>query len=240
MSKERLAMTFVSLVVSCAAVAAADAATDEAVKRQIAFSCSIEDNPSLETSAFDRAFGMTGRDRVRFGRILAEMAEARDGSLSGLLINRMGFYGSAEQLPFLYSRTTNAVYGVEAARAILRIEGVTSNSIAGVESFLSMTNAPMPSREDLCLELLSRRTGAGDLMRRDAEDCAYRFFAADDVYDGWYDGRVRALLPGYEHSKRRLAVLRSVQALGLNRYNETFITNAIRELVAYPEADLPD
>ena len=44
----------------------------------------------------------------------------------------------------------------------------------------------------------------------------------------------------YRMSRRRLAVLRSVRDLEINSYQLNYVTNAINELVAYPEADLPE
>jgi hypothetical protein len=46
--------------------------------------------------------------------------------------------------------------------------------------------------------------------------------------------------PTYRHSKRRLAVMRSAQNRCWNPMLTNYVTNAINELVAYPEADLPD
>ena len=44
----------------------------------------------------------------------------------------------------------------------------------------------------------------------------------------------------YRLSKRRLPVLRGVQENGIDEYDIFYVTNAINELVAYPEVDLPD
>ena len=46
--------------------------------------------------------------------------------------------------------------------------------------------------------------------------------------------------PSYGTSRRRLAVLRSVTDLGVNVYQAAYVTNAIAELVAYPESELPE
>ena len=46
--------------------------------------------------------------------------------------------------------------------------------------------------------------------------------------------------PAYEHSKRRLSVLRAVLPLCNNDFLLSYTTNAINELVAYPESALPD
>ena len=50
------------------------------------------------------------------------------------MIGRLGVYGSSENLPFLYSQVSNVEYGVRAVRSILRIEGITSNSLAMVRN----------------------------------------------------------------------------------------------------------
>ena len=44
----------------------------------------------------------------------------------------------------------------------------------------------------------------------------------------------------YRNSKLRLAVLRSAYGLGVSQYQIAYVTNAINELVAYPETDLPE
>ena len=46
--------------------------------------------------------------------------------------------------------------------------------------------------------------------------------------------------PTYATSKRRLSVLRSVRALGANKWQTNFVERTIRELEAYPEANLPE
>lgn len=44
----------------------------------------------------------------------------------------------------------------------------------------------------------------------------------------------------YRYSKRRLSDLRAAYPRSFNEYQTTYVTNAINELVSYPEADLPD
>ena len=46
--------------------------------------------------------------------------------------------------------------------------------------------------------------------------------------------------PSYRFSKRRLNVMRSAQNRCWNAMLTNYVTNAINELVAYPEANLPD
>ena len=54
------------------------------------------------------------------------------------------------------------------------------------------------------------------------------------------DGSISRVDPSYRMSKRRLGVLRAVQNLGVNEWQTNFVATAIRELEAYPEANLPE
>ena len=56
----------------------------------------------------------------------------------------------------------------------------------------------------------------------------------------WLDRNLVSTDPSYRFSKRRLAVMRAVSVKTLNDYQANYVTNAINELIAYPEADLPD
>lgn len=56
----------------------------------------------------------------------------------------------------------------------------------------------------------------------------------------WLDEAIMRHDVSYRYSRRRLSVLRSVRSRGINQYSYSYVTNAISELVAYPEADLPD
>ena len=46
--------------------------------------------------------------------------------------------------------------------------------------------------------------------------------------------------PGYRFSKRRLGVLRAVKEKVVSPYQSRYVNDALRELVAYPEDELPD
>ena len=54
------------------------------------------------------------------------------------------------------------------------------------------------------------------------------------------DGSITRVDSSYRMSKRRLGVLRAVQNLGVNEWQTNFVATAIRELEAYPEANLPE
>lgn len=235
--------TFIAAqAVFCEKALMAEPVSDEEIRRLLVLSCKVIDNPDYADDMVDGAFRVSESNRVRFARIISDLARTNDLWISGFMIDDLGSYGTPEQLPFLYSQVSNTEYGARAVRSILRLEGITSNSVAMVDGYLSMTNMVIPQREDTCLELLRIRnqTNPDATLSNEVDLCAFRFFGRDNVYSEWYDELVQPLIPGYKTSKRRLSVLRAVQHLGLNKYNDVFITNAINELVAYPEADLPD
>ena len=55
-----------------------------------------------------------------------------------------------------------------------------------------------------------------------------------------FNASLRLTDPTYTMSKRRLAALLSVQSLGVGEWLTNYIAQAIRELEAYPEANLPE
>ena len=68
-----------------------------------------------------------------------------------------------------------------------------------------------------------------------------REFAADiNTSNSIVDEALVAADSTYRYSKRRLAVMRSAYPRCFNEYQTNYVTNAINELVAYPEANLPD
>lgn len=237
----------VMLVFCGVAAAQGGGASDEDIRSRLVMAFYVEDDHpeehnDSERRMIDGAFRMAESNRVRFARILCDLARTNEARIVGMAIPELGVYGTPEQLPFLYSQISNTEHGVWAVKAILNVEGITSNSVAMVDGYLSMTNMVMSQREDTCLELLRIRnqTSPDATLSNEVDLCAFRFFGRDNVYSEWYDELVQPLIHGYKTSKRRLNVLRAVQHLGLNKYNDVFITNAINELVAYPEANLPD
>ena len=145
-------------------------------------------------------------------------------------------------LPFLYSCATNPVCGDCAIKSIIAIEGVTSNSMAVVAAFNSSTNTA-PRKKIQVLEAFVDSGGRADAsaFERDLSLCyALSFASSYDKYTEWMDSVICRNDQSYRNSKRRLAVLRSEFAAGLDHWEIGFVTNAINELVAYPEADLPD
>ena len=137
---------------------------------------------------------------------------------------------------------TNEQHGATAVKSILRLEGVTSNSIDVTGMYLSMTNVDFEYRADACKALL--RAAAPSCVTTGicqmARNCALRYARSANRYVMDVDAVFIETDSTYRNSKRRLAVMRSAYELGVSQYQIAYVTNAINELVAYPEADLPE
>lgn len=220
----------------------AESVPDEEIRRRLVLSCSFEDDPDLADGTFKLAFKVAESNRVRFARIICDLATTNDAWIAESMIDELGFYGSSEQLPFLYSQISNATYGASAVRSILRIEGLTSNSVAMVDSYLSMTNIDFEYRAEAC-EVFLRATTLPSIPNKICQDArlvALNYATHANRYVKKTDQAFMSVDSTYQYSKRRLSVLRSVNALGVSSYQIGYVTNAINELVAYPEADLPE
>jgi len=149
-------------------------------------------------------------------------------------------------LPFLYSCATNPVCGDCAIKSIIAIEGVTSNSIAAAQSYFNSTNnfprKKAYERSLLCEKLLQDVYGDDALSqyRPYVMDVALDFAQNVNTMHISLDEALVGADPSYRYSKRRLAVMRAAQMNCINQTLTNYVTNAINELVAYPESELPD
>ena len=120
------------------ALAQAPAYTDDEVKAQFV-KAGMFCHAEFIKRGCQRAFEMAGFDTNRYARILRELAVENTNETKRVIAN-LGKYKTSQSLPFLYSYSTNAVYGARALKSIFAIEGVTSNSIAVAQGYLSLTN----------------------------------------------------------------------------------------------------
>ena len=190
----------------------------------------------------NRALARCEGDTNRFARLLTEVAHTNNVRIASNAIWMLGRYGSAGDLPFLYSCVTNPACGNDAVASILNIEGVTSNSVAAAASYHSISNCNDRTRTEV-FEMLAVRSYAYDestIERQLGVAYALNYAATTGKYTKWMDRVLQRCDPTYKNSKRRLSVLRAEYGLGLDHWEIGYVTNAINELVAYPEADLPE
>ena len=238
--RKLVAMVTVAFV-SMAARAGNDA-EDMRIKSMIVDSECYIDNSGASERMYNNARMRCAGDTNRFARLLYELSQTNNVNLADRMISMLGFDGTSAQLPFLYSMATNEQHGATAVKSILRLEGVTSNSVAVTGAYLSMTNVDFEYRADACKSLL--RTAAqpivSPIMRQLSINCALRYARAANRYVMDVDEVLIETDSTYRNSRRRLEVLRTVHQMGVSAYQINYVTNAINELVAYPEADLPE
>ena len=229
------------IVVMGACMARAEAG-DDWIKDMVIVSGQFIHGGEPARRMFENAKSQCEGDTNRFARLLCELAQTNDVRIADRMIRCLGRHGTTAQLPFLYSMATNEQHGATAVKSILRLEGVTSNSVDVTGMYLSMTNVDFEYRADACKALLRAAvpscvtTGICQMAR----NCALRYARSANRYVMDVDAVFIETDSTYRNSKRRLAVLRSAYGLGVSQYQIAYVTNAINELVAYPEADLPE
>ena len=234
---------FAFLALATAFVCSAeDDNSDEKIKRRIVGYNFYIDNPDASYRMFMNARRRCGTDTNRFARLLAEVAQTNNNWVAQDAISSLGVYGTSAQLPFLYSMATNEQHGATAVKSILRLEGVTSNSVDVTGMYLSMTNIIQRDRSEICSFFFNavKTSDVSAALKERGECVALRYAGTANLYFRRMDEAMISTEPAYRLSKRRLAVLRSAYELGVSQYQIAYVTNAINELVAYPEADLPE
>ena len=183
-------------------------------------------------------------DTNRLARLLAELAQTNSAWYAKMAMWQLEKYGTAEQLPFLYSCATNPAVANSAMKAMLRIEGVTSSSVEMVRRYLEITNVSESVHWDhvevfkMMFDMLGDNAPPSD--KELVLGCIMRHAPENRRCPRQLDEVILSADTGYRFSKRRLSVLRGVYLRGLNEFQLPYVTNAISELVAYPEANLPD
>ena len=233
------------LTAACAAAVAfcdGGEASDDFIRDMLIGSTQYVDDIAAAKRAFRHAQQECG-DSNRFARILCELSQTNDLWIARDALFALAAYGTREQLPHLYSLAANTnVLGATAVDAVLRLEGVTSNSVALVGAYLSMTNVDFEYRADVCARMLDRSamTNTPTSLLHFVRETALAYAMRANRYVRGVDMAMMANDPSYRVSRRRLAVLRSVHAMGVSQYQIAYVTNAINELVAYPEQNLPE
>ena len=237
---KKIVMSMMLGMIACSAQS--DAVSDDEIRDMVAHSGFYIDSGRAAKEEFIGAKDLCAGDTNRFARILCELAQTNHLRIADRMIRCLGRHGTSAQLPFLYSMATNEQHGATAVKSILRLEGVTSNSVDVTGMYLSMTNVDFEYRADACKALLRAAvpscvtTGICQMAR----ECALRYARSANRYVMDVDAVFIETDSTYRNSKRRLAVLRSAYGLGVSQYQIAYVTNAINELVAYPEADLPE
>ena len=181
-------------------------------------------------------------DTNRYVRVAKETASTND-SVMAMAVRIVRQHGGAQDVPFLYACTNNRTCVASALTAILQLGGLTQEAVDAASAYIAGTNTyHVMDRNDVACELFrAAAVSSTGVNLKDIAASNALHFAGSSADVDYNDMGFRASDPSYKYSKRRLCVLRSVLPLcqgheGLMNY----ATNAINELVAYPESALPD
>ena len=238
MKTKLMAVTTIAFGVMALAVSAM---TDAEMRRRIAGSARVFDNPDVATAELRYVLRSCEYDTNRFLSAMQAVAVEKP-ELSDYICHELGKYGNATCLPFLYQNLTNSAARSYAASSVLKIEGLTSNAIEKVGMYLSCQAADQRDRGYVCGEMVSiaAQNCITNALGRFAMEKAVHFVQTNSDFTRSWDKVLCKECPQYRNSKRRLSVLRAAVERGIHRNQIAYVTNAINELVAYPEADLPE
>ena len=225
-----------------AAIGAHGDAVDAEVMHNVELASRVRDSSEYRRMILEASERMCQYDTNRYAQILVNMAQTNDARVANVAIARLGAVRCTAELPFLYSCVTNAAYAENAAYAILNTEGCTTSSTDLFRAFLADTNYTQRVRSEFAREIFRAacKEGTSETNRVLGARCVLDYAATANEHFTLLDGTMRWCDSGYRFSKRRLSVLRAVRDLGMHPYQLQYVTNAINELVAYPEANLPD
>ena len=234
-----------SLIVLCLTVSSLLAsgveATDDWIKEMVVASGQFIHGGEPARAMFRNAKALCRGDTNRFARILCELAQTNNVRIADRMIRRLGIDGTAAQLPFLYSMATNEQHGASAVKSILRLEGVTSNSLAVADRCLSNRTIKEPERLDVCRTIVDLAFADATPSNNQIRALSYLYGHARTCdYPADLDRSLVRHDQSYRQSRRRLSIMRDVYVYGVDRWDIAYVTNAINELVAYPEANLPE
>jgi len=187
-----------------------------------------------------------GGDTNRLACVLSEFAQTNDDQIAEWAMWQLKKYATPAQLPFLYSCATNPVLGKTAVESVLRVEGVTSNSVAILAEYLTTTNIftrqQAYCRAICCAEFIHEASAVNvPIEQKEAAFSVARNFAANvNTSNSVVDKALICADITYRYSARRLSVMRAAYPRCINEYQTNYVANAISELVAYPEENLPD
>ena len=234
--KKCISLSILMLLVT----AEAENFNDAEVKRHIWAECSVIDSVKYAEWQHKVAMRKCNWDTNRYVRLAKEMVVTASGLTKDNLLGIVTGYGDSGDLPFIYTCLADGDLASTAVRGILRIEGVTTNSIQRISGCLCMTNMSQEVRSDVCEDLFAAIHGNGvdAAVREYGVSNALVYAGSVNRYFMSMDVRMCAIAPSYKYSCERLTVLRKVERSGINQIQYQYITNSIRELVEYPESDL--
>ena len=215
---------------------------DDEIRRVLIHSGSYIDSDTGESDDLAWALTLCENDTNRMGRIIYELAHTNNARIAERMILHLGTYGSLAHLPFLRVASTNDIAGMSAITSILRLSGVNEASLADLDRFLREGRTEGAEKTLVCWSYSNwaKRPNVPQTARDDLREILMSYGTSNSNVSVQFDRLMRSVDPTYQNSRRRLRILRSVSGSQMLPYQISYVTNAINELVAYPEANLPE
>ena len=188
--------------------------------------------------AYARAVKLCGADNRRRARIVVEIAREHPDRVPWAL-SELSVCGSREDVPFILEWTNDVRCVANAAHALICIEGVTSNTIACVNTAMS-TEGIGPGKSYALCSAISRMAKAenGDPSCKTLSVSSLKRYSRTIPTTAlWADEFLLSLDPDYETSEDRKALLREVAERRVNDYQVDYATNALKRIDAKVTAD---
>ena len=218
--------------------------TDAQLRHILERATRYEDNPHASWGEIRYAIREAGGNSNRVVSLMKQMIVegAQSDGATGFYLSEIGKYGTNADLPFLYQRVSETNFCEVATEAILKIEGLTTNSLMRLTTLIPDERPGAWDGVYAWLRLIEAAKKISDMSTIKALALSNAVMYASRQTES-VDSLDRCLMktdPTYRKSRRRLSVLRSISGLGANECQTNYVAQAIRELEANPEADLPE
>ena len=179
-------------------------------------------------------------DTNKLTEVLGRIAD-REVRYRRVILQELRKQGNKSALPICYKYLTDINCFHLAAWGILVHEGLTSNSVMKISEGLQRFKDTQPTFNVFrnLMHYASKEKDEGVRRLVVNEGIVYITGTKEDHTETLEKSLMR-VDETYRLSKRRLGVLRSVRAVGLNKWNKEYVEKVIKELEAFPEEKLSE
>ena len=203
--------------------------------------CAVGNEGTL-SRRYQFAIDAAGGETAKVESIARELARTNVAQIASCMVWVLGSCGSERQVPYLYSCVTNPPVATAAIESVFKRQGIISDTVTALGRYMGAECVDANDKTEVLRNAIARFKAqqASAALSNEFANCLLNSALSNNVNAVTFDENLMQFDPSYAMSARRLRVLRSVQSLGLNATQSAYVTNAINELVAYPEADLPE
>lgn len=215
---------------------------DYAIRLRLAEAGCAVGNEGVLSRLYQVAIDAAGGEKGKVESVARELARTNDAQIASCMVRVLGSCGSERQVPYLYSCVTNPLVATAAIESILNRRGIMSGTVTALGQYMGVEGVKAYDKTEVLRDAIAgfRAQQPSAALSNEFTNCLLSSALSNNVSAVAFDENLKHFDPSYAMSARRLRVLRSVQSMGLNATQSAYVTNAINELVAYPEANLPE